>query len=74
MTAHDAGEIRELSAHRGTQRRRFTIPNGENMSQNSKPKAGVSVRRIAFESRADLLGYLNSHGVRWNELNKLKKK
>lgn len=44
------------------------------MSQNSKPKAGVSVRRIAFESRADLLGYLNSHGVRWNELNKLKKK
>ena len=43
------------------------------MSKNSK-STGVTVRRIKFESRGDLLDYLNSHGVRWNELNKLNKK
>ena len=40
--------------------------------KNSKPVARVT--RIKFESRADLLNYLNSHGVRWNELAKLNTK
>jgi len=42
------------------------------MSKNSK--AGVTVRRITFESRGDLLGHLHSQGVRRNELNKLNRK
>jgi hypothetical protein len=42
------------------------------MSKNSKPTAAVPlVRRIKFESRADLLGHLHFAGVRRNELNKL---
>jgi hypothetical protein len=44
------------------------------MSKNSKPTAGVTVRRIKFDSRGELLAYLHSQGVRWNELNKLNKK
>jgi hypothetical protein len=45
------------------------------MSKNSKAGAtGVTVRRITFETRGDLLNYLHSQGVRWNELNKLNKK
>jgi hypothetical protein len=44
------------------------------MSKNSKRMAGVTVRRIKFESRGDLLKHLHSQGVRWNELNKLYKK
>jgi hypothetical protein len=44
------------------------------VKKNSKGAAGVTVRKIAFESRADLIDYLHSQGVRWNELNKLNKK
>ena len=43
------------------------------MSKNSKRTARVTVRRIKFDSRGDLLGHLHSQGVRWNELNKLNK-
>jgi hypothetical protein len=44
------------------------------MSKNSKPTTGVTVRRIKFESRGDLLNHLYSQGVRPNDLNKLNKK
>ncbi len=46
------------------------------MSKNSKRTAGagVTVRRLKFSSRGDLLIYLHSQGVRWSELSKLNKK
>ena len=43
------------------------------MRKNSK-RTAAKLRRIKFESRGELLDYLHSQGVRWTELNKLKKK
>jgi hypothetical protein len=42
------------------------------VSKKSKRTAG-RVLRIKFTSRGDLLAYLHSQGVRWQELNKLDK-
>jgi hypothetical protein len=40
------------------------------VGKNSKRTAGVTVRRIKFESRRDLLDYLRSQGVRSNKKKK----
>jgi hypothetical protein len=42
------------------------------MSKKSKSTAGVTVRRIKFESRGGLLNHLNSQGVRSNKKKKKK--
>jgi hypothetical protein len=43
------------------------------MNKNSKRTTGVNVRRIKFETRADLFAHLHFAGIRRKELNKLTK-